>query len=161
MCFHVCLLKPGISGYSAGTNCRESARALFNIIVWIDVNWLRYRAVQHRFFCYWRKRYSSRALLAETATDMVCDNLAFTWNVKHLKLTLNLFYRCHIAQYTTMSVQGITEKKWRSGISTTSVLCTCKSANTRIIKSAFMLFVRQSLIIVWVAIQDSLSPPFG
>ena len=63
MCFHVCLLKPGISGYSAGTNCRESARALFNIIVWIDVNWLRYRAVQHRFFCYWRKRYSSRALL--------------------------------------------------------------------------------------------------
>ena len=75
------------------------------------MNWLRYRAVQHRFFCYWRKRYSSRALLAETATDMVCDNLAFTWNVKHLRLTLNLFYRCHIALYTPMSVQGITEKK--------------------------------------------------
>ena len=58
------------------------------------------------------------------AADTTCDNLAFTWSITYHKLTLNLFFRCHIEIYTAMSVQGIAEKE-RSGVVTASVLYTC------------------------------------
>ena len=102
---------------------------------------------------------NSRALLADTATDikdMKCDHLVYTTSNSHSTCSTGITRSVRKICLYRASLEKFTQHRF---------YCFCTlymhSESTRTMKSGFMLFVRQSLIMVCVATHCNLSPPLG